>query len=200
MNKIRKLTKFFGCMAIFGFVILILFGYVLFNDDDVYTYSDDDYYNGFDDVDTFFSALMVYFFALIFYTLLLQCVMKHKQKKARKSIESLIKKHSAEFAAQGLRWNLPLAFPHWIELWKDYKVQNSYPQAMIAPQSAFTFTNQPVPSYQYPLPQQVMARNSLTPPTRPLYPTLMSQPLLAQQNETQNATNYVPPRTNDYEN
>jgi hypothetical protein len=199
MDKINKLNKFFAIASIFGFVVLILFGFCIFNDED--SYGDDDDFSGYayDDVDGFFVALMVYLFTILFYSLLLQFITRRKQKKARKSVERIIEKHNGEFTAQGLRWNMPLAFPHWIELWKDYRVQNSYPQALAAPQGAYNFTNNQIPAtYQYPMPQQAIPRNPLNVQPRQIYPSLMAQPLLSHQNE--GSANYMPPSAENYNN
>lgn len=200
MDKINKLTTVFTIASIFGFVVLILFGFCIFNDDDsYYGYGDDVSGYDYDDVDGFFVALMVYLFTILFYSLLLQFVTRRKQKKARKSVERIIEKHAGEFAAQGLRWNMPLCFPHWIELWKDYKVQNTYPQALAAPQGTYNFTNNQIPqAYQLPMPQHNIPRNPLNVQPRQIYPSLMAQPLLSNQNE--GPVHYMPPSAENYEN
>jgi len=208
MDKINKINKIFTIWAILGFFTMILFGFMIFSDEDNYDTMYDDYYSDYDVADTYFMCFMLYVVALLFYSLLLQFVTRRKQKKAKKSVENYIKKHSGDFAAQGLKWNVPLAFPHWIELWKDYRVQNTYPQALAAPQGTYNFNNNtqnnssPYPVYQYPpMPQQNIPRTPLNVQPRQIYPSLMAQPLLAHQNDGNQ--NYVPPQSDnmrDYEN
>jgi len=206
MSKINKINKIFTIWAICGFVTMILFGFMIFSDEDNYDTMYDDYYSDYDIADTYFLCFMLYVVTLLFYSLLLQLVTRCKQKKAKRSVENYIKKHSGEFAAQGLKWNLPLAFPHWIELWKDYKVQsNSYPQALAAPQGTYNFNNNnnsgQYPVYQYPpMPQQNTHHTPLNVQPRQIYPSLMAQPLLAHQNDGNQ--NYVPPQSshNNYDN
>jgi len=206
MDKINKLTKIFTVWMIFGFVMFILGGFMIFSDDEYSDIMYDDSYGDYDIADTYFTGFMIYVFMLLFYSVLLQFIHRRKQKKTKKSVENYIKKHSGEFAAQGLRWNIPSAFPHWIELWKDYRVQNSYPQALNAPQGTYNLNNNnnsgQYPVYQYPpMPQQNMSHTPLNVQPRQIYPSLMAQPLLAHQNDGNQ--NYVPPQsenTGNYEN
>jgi len=172
----------------------------IINDSD--TYMDDDDYNSsdYDDFDSFFTALMAYIFGVIFYSIVLQVYSNRKYKKARKSVQGIIDKYSPAFAAQGLRWNLPLPFPEWIELWKDYKGQHSYAQSIAPTQGVYALSHQGPTTYQYPMPQQNVPRNPLSPQVRSIYPSLMAQPLLAQQNQSQEPTNYLPPNQINYNN
>jgi len=42
----------------------------------------------------------------------------------KKKCQAVCEKHNEEgFAARGLRWHIPVMFPRWIELWKDYQSQ-----------------------------------------------------------------------------
>jgi len=202
ISKVNKLNKFFACTAILGFAILVLYGMCIINDSDMYMDDGDDF-ESYDDGDTFFTAMMGYFFAVIFYSVILQVYSNRKHKKARKSVQGVIDKYSPAFAAQGLRWNIPLPFPEWIELWKDYKGQSSYSQSIAPSQGTYALPPAQSPiTYQYPMPQQNMPRNPLSPQIRTLYPSLMAQPLLAQQNQnhTQENTNYLPPNQINYSN
>jgi len=208
MNNINKVTKIFTVWMIFGFVMFILGGVMIFSDEEYSELAYDDTYGDYGIADAYFTGFMLYVFALLFYSLILHLVHRRKQNKAKKSVENYIKKHSGDFAAQGLRWSVPLAFPHWIELWKDYKVQNTYPQALAAPQGTFNFnasnnTNSgQFTVHQYPpMPQQNIPSNSLNVQPRQIYPSLMAQPLLAHQNDGNQ--NYVPSQSDnmrDYEN
>jgi len=67
-------------------------------------------------------------FTAVVWGAIFRCFKKHSMKKAKKSVQEVVDRHSSIFANAGLRWNIPLAFPHYIELWKDYKGQN-YMQA-----------------------------------------------------------------------
>ena len=41
--------------------------------------------------------------------------------KAIEESKKVIEKYNPEFALGGLKWNLPAAFPQWIELWNEFK-------------------------------------------------------------------------------
>jgi len=36
--------------------------------------------------------------------------------------QAIVNQHNQNFASRGLRWHLPVYFPRWVELWKDYSV------------------------------------------------------------------------------
>jgi len=63
-------------------------------------------------------------FTAVVWGAIFRCFKKASIKKARKTVQEVVYRHSSVFANAGLRWNVPLAFPHYIELWKDYKGQN----------------------------------------------------------------------------
>lgn len=197
IRKAQQLTKLFAGIALFAVTILALYGFCLFSESD---YVDDvdasEYYN---DVDSFFIALMGFAFATMFYSIILTIYRKRCYKKAKKSAERYIKKHNPEFASMGLRWNLPLSFPQWVELWKDYKGQgqNTFEQAppMTQPQTqhAYTIPIQTKPLSQYPVLPALTQQNSSNNQNQQNYRgNVMSQPLLAQQ--SQESVNYMPPQ------
>lgn len=67
-------------------------------------------------------SLTIGYFAVFFIgSCIVYSFVYYKQKEAREKIQQVIMINDAIFEAQGLRWNLPPAFPKWIELWKDYK-------------------------------------------------------------------------------
>jgi len=60
----------------------------------------------------------------------------------------VIDRHNPSFASRGLRWHVPVHFPRWIELWKDYRAGNN-PQPIYMPpvhQQPYT----PTPNYGAP--------------------------------------------------
>lgn len=75
-------------------------------------------------VDVMFMGWIVLCFAALIWSIVYRCVKISSFKSARKGVQEVIDRHYLMFANSGLRWNLPLAFPHYIELWKDYRGQN----------------------------------------------------------------------------
>jgi len=114
--------------------------------------SDIDYLDESTDIDDLFTYFMGYLLAVIFYALLLQLYIRRKQRKAKKSVKSYMKKNGQAFNEQGLRWNAPMFFPQWIELWKDYKGMPGFTQS--APVQNFN-TGYMLPQQQ---PQMVQAQ------------------------------------------
>jgi len=53
--------------------------------------------------------------------------------KAKAACQQVIDRNN-QFNAVGLRWNLPMSFPNWVELWKDYKgIPGNYPNYQMVP-------------------------------------------------------------------
>jgi hypothetical protein len=67
-----------------------------------------------------FVAAIVIAFVIAFGCALRIYLRMNKNSKTRKLIESFIQTQEVNFAERGLRWNVPIQFPRWIELWKDY--------------------------------------------------------------------------------
>jgi hypothetical protein len=83
-----------------------------------------------DEFDTVFIAWAGFMLAVTFWSIVVGIYNSYCYRKVRKDVQGVVDKNSQLFASYGLRWNLPLSFPHWIELWKDYKGQN-YNQGQI---------------------------------------------------------------------
>jgi len=96
-------------------------------------------------MDMMFMAWFFLFFAALVWAIIFRCVKRCSFRSARKSIQGVVDRHAPFFANSGLRWNLPLAFPHYIELWKDYRGQNYV---------------QPVPQFNNTQPVNHMAYNA----------------------------------------
>jgi len=195
------MMKFFGFLAIFALSIIGLYGICVFTESDF----DDDDFDGYDEIDNFFTVFVGFLFATVFYSIILSIYSKRSYRKARKCVQRLIEKHNPEFASMGLRWNIPLSFPQWIELWKDYKGQNTFEQNMGAqPQHAYTLPIQTIqnkPLSQYPNLPPLIQQNSTNNQNQPqpnYKGNMMNLPLLAQQ--SQDSTVYIPPHQLNYGN
>jgi len=188
VSGVQRLIRFFAGLGLFSMIILFLYGFCLFNEDEN-SFDGEDYV--YDEFDNFGTALIGFCFAAIFYSVILGFYKKNRYLRAKKTITKFIKKHSSEFAHAGLRWNVPLSFPQWIELWKDYKIETTY-LPISPPQINYSFPVQLPPSSQYPiLPSIVPQRSSSNQNHRDLPKNLMNQPLLAHQ--MTDFENYVPP-------
>jgi hypothetical protein len=121
-RKVKIASFILGFILISGFcaTVFSMFGGL----DESLTEEEIDY----DDPDTVFFMLFAFLFIAVFSSLGFNAYVKHKGTKAKKRIQSIVEKTSRVLSPLGLRWNMPLHFPHWIELWKDYKAQ---------PQSAY---------------------------------------------------------------
>jgi uncharacterized membrane protein SpoIIM required for sporulation len=75
-------------------------------------------------IEIMFMGWIVLCFAAIIWSVIYRCVKRSCFKNARKGVQEVVDRYAPIFASSGLRWNLPLAFPHYIELWKDYRGQN----------------------------------------------------------------------------
>jgi len=141
-NKLRILKCYLTASLILGFgLFMILTSIVISDFDDEYVeddYSqikqkgnlrsgkkvDSDYYEETEDLSLVFLGWAFFVFGTLAWTIILSIYSRITQKKARKAVQMKIDHENQFFANYGLRWNLPLAFPHWIELWKDYRGQN----------------------------------------------------------------------------
>jgi len=90
-------------------------------------------------------------------------------------------RHNQNFASRGLRWHIPVNFPSWIELWKDYQVQNSAGMYLPPPVNQQPYTQ--VPSYG--VPNQGMGGQ----------PQFQPNPYQNYQGQGQPNNNYVPPNS-----
>jgi len=58
---------------------------------------------------------------------------RNSLRKSKMACQDLINRNN-QFQAVGLRWNLPMNFPTWVELWKDYRgAPGGYPNYQMAP-------------------------------------------------------------------
>ncbi len=70
-------------------------------------------------------------------------------KESKATCQKVIDKYSGSFSSRGLRFFLPVHFPLWIELHKDYMLQNPG-QPIYMPPNMY---QQPQPQFQQPQPQ-----------------------------------------------
>jgi len=143
--------------------------------------------------------------AMVFWSIIFSCFKRSSFKRARKGVEQVVDRYSALFASTGLRWNLPLAFPHYIELWKDYKGQNyAQNQTQIQPNNQFSCNPNPLSYNQIHNQLQVQNQNQ-----NQRYPSLnhvvdqragldfqnngASYPLLDNHAPRRDANTYIPP-------
>jgi hypothetical protein len=96
----------------------------------------------YDDPDTIFFMLFAVLFISFLSSFGFKAFVTRKDRKAQKKIKSLVEKSSQAFNTLGLRWNMPLRFPLWIELWKDYKGQYGYLPPLM-PQNFNSYTINP---------------------------------------------------------
>jgi hypothetical protein len=200
-NPIKIVLALFTCFVVFGLLGL----FCMITDD---TFIDES------DIDDIFLYMMGYFGAVIFYAVLMHFYIRRKQRKAKKCVKSHIRKHAQAFAAQGVRWNTPLYFPQWIELWKDYKGQGqvAYGQqpAVQAFNNVYPVLPQQIPQIaQYPQALQYTQnlQNNVNGQTHqaPKYQSNnmsgngMAQPLLAHQQQIEMGS-YQAPNLNSYSN
>jgi len=85
---------------------------------------DSDYDQDTEDLFMVFLGWGLFLLGTLVWTIILAVYSRISLKRARKAVQSLIDRENQFFGNYGLRWNVPLAFPNWIELWKDYKGQN----------------------------------------------------------------------------
>jgi len=143
-----------------------------------------------DELDDLFCAMMWYFCSILFGGLFLKLCLRNRQRKVRKSIQNHINRNSPAFAAQGLRWNVPLHFPQWIELWKDYKYQPVYVQPHIQNYNSYMIPQQPQHVQNQPVFQSPQNNYPVSIPQshKIVYPTF------TQQNQQGPNNGYQPPQ------
>jgi hypothetical protein len=133
----KKARQVFIASLILAFVILVGFFMTLYSLagglDDL-TQDDIDS----DDPDTVFSAMFAFLFIAVISSLGFSAFVRCKDRKAQKRIKSFVEKNSQAFNVLGLRWSMPLRFPQWIELWKDYKSQSSAYLPPLMPQNSLS--------------------------------------------------------------
>jgi len=149
-------------------------------------------------IDMMFMAWIFLMFAALIWGIIFKCFKKSSFKKARKSVQEVVDRHSLIFANVGLRWNLPLAFPHYIELWKDYKGQN-----YVQPNNQISYNTNPLSFNQIQNQLQLQNQNQRYPnlPTNQVVDITyldfqnngVSNPLLNNQAQRREVNNYIPP-------
>jgi len=160
------------------------------------------------EVENMFFMWMISFFSATFWSVVYTVAKGYAIKRARKGVQNTLDKYQSTFASAGLRWNLPLAFPHYIELWKDYRglnyvSVNNNNQAILQNNNGLNYT--PLYKQVQPLPHQVQPHNF-----EQRYPNLVQdacldfqkqgfalnqQLLQAQRVADNNNNNYVPPNS-----
>jgi len=67
----------------------------------------------------FVAPIVLMLLVAVFAILVTKCG-KATVENARINCQQIINRNN-QFKAVGLRWNLPMNFPHWVELWRDYR-------------------------------------------------------------------------------
>ena len=88
---------------------------------------------------------------LIFWVFIVR--VKNIHENIRKKCKEVIDKHNHNFVSRGLRWHLPIQFPRWIELWKDYRAASNSHAIYMPPVSQHPY---PPISHNYGAPNQNM--------------------------------------------
>ena len=71
--------------------------------------------------DIAYIALAGYLCFILLNAEVLRIYNNYRRRKVRRYVHDLIARNSDIFESRGLRWNLPMSFPAWIELCKDYR-------------------------------------------------------------------------------
>jgi len=184
IGKVKTLFKLFALWMIVGLFTMMFLAVDSLDTIDMDIDSSDDGFEG-DGVDAAFMTIIGYMFFVVFVGLLLCKFHRRSQNKARKAIQSLIDKKYPMFGAQGLRWSMPAHFPHWIELWKDYKAPA---QAPYIQQGYQAFAPYALAMPTQIVPQQFMAQPQYARPQVQSEPRHeqrggLAQPLLGQQQD-----------------
>ncbi len=123
------------------------------------------------------TPLVVIGFFVFLVTLIMTLVKRSEraQTEFKAKCQVIVNQHNQNFASRGLRWHLPVYFPRWVELWKDYSVNqgvtgqpiyvppvNQQPQPYVP-----VAQNQQNNSYQnYQTQGQTENKNIYTPPSQ----------------------------------
>jgi len=69
-----------------------------------------------------FANYLIYPFIIYIFGSVVFFIMSIKKNRmnGRKAALEIVSKYNLIFASKGLRWHLPVHFPKWVELWKDY--------------------------------------------------------------------------------
>jgi len=110
-------------------------------------------FNGVFDI---FAILIGYFVVIVISTVIFAYSIKSRREALKTEADRLVALHNPYFAPFGLRWHAPVRFPQCVELWKDYRGQQSgytlqHPQGGYMGQPMFP-TGYPVynvPNMQY---------------------------------------------------
>jgi hypothetical protein len=78
--------------------------------------------------------------------------LKKVNEELRTKCKVVADRHNQNFASRGLRWHIPVHFPRWVELWKDYASQSG--QGFPGPQPVYMPPVQQQPYANYGGPQQ----------------------------------------------
>ena len=93
-----------------------------------------------------FGGLALMIFSIVYFAV----YVVRNNRKSKAAVQVLLDRINPDFNSRGLRWHLPLHFPRWIELWKDYVGQ---PAAYTPPAMTQQYQNYPAPTgatYQMP--------------------------------------------------
>ena len=108
------------------------------------------YYHDDTNVGGMFAGIFGGLFTMIFVIVYLIIFISRNTKKSRAAVQTILDRVNPNFTSRGLRWHLPLHFPRWIELWKDYVGQAS---VYTPPTMTQQYQNYPAPTganYQIP--------------------------------------------------
>jgi len=216
---LRRFKAYLILSFVTGFFIMMMYSLTIFSDIDDDSY-DENYNNQYrtahkahknfrhhnrsheydleERVDIMFMGWLFLMFTAVIWGIIFKCFKKSCIKKAHKRVQEVVDRHSPVFANVGLRWNLPLAFPHYIELWKDYKGQN-YTQ----PNNQISYNTNPLSFHQ--IQNQLQNQNQLYPNLQPnqvvdqraayldFQNKGVSAPLLSNPPQRREVNNYIPP-------
>jgi len=89
-------------------------------------------------------VLCIFLFVIVSWNLRSKIIKATQDSQA--AVNQVLEKYSGSFASRGLRWSLPINFPTWIELHKDYLLsQNAGGQPVYMPPNMYQ--QQPAPVY-----------------------------------------------------
>lgn len=100
-------------------------------------------------------GIVVFVAAVIVGMIVFIKTIKNMTIESRNKVQDLFARVNANFTGRGLRWNAPVHFPRWVELWKDFNAQNTnqpgYVPPQVQPYGTYGIPNQGVgaqPQYQ----------------------------------------------------
>jgi len=118
------------------------------------------------------------FFGIFFLIIFAGCLSKKRTEEARIIVHQIFDVHNARLKEVGLRWNVPVHFPSWIELNNDFRTVPGYVVGIVQPMPVLI--NQPV---------------IMTQPTMPMMQqNTFAQPQFQQGYYVQGNNGYYPPQ------